>query len=117
MLFLGLAGASCAPYATIETSLAQPLVPGHLRGRVFGAQSTLLTAAAPLGAVAGGVLLDDLTASRRAGVVGDTRRARRPVAMAVGKPGTGTSYRAATPGYGPILQGRRALPYPTTGSL
>ncbi len=68
MLFLGLAGAAWAPYTTIETSLLQRLVPEQLRGQVFGAQSTLLTAAAPLGAVLGGVLLDHLSAPAVIGI-------------------------------------------------
>ena len=57
MLFLALAGCAWAPYMAIETSLLQRLVPEHLRGRLFGARSTLTTAAAPLGAVLGGLLL------------------------------------------------------------
>lgn len=57
MLFLALAGCAWAPYMAIETSLLQRLVSEHLRGRLFGARSTLTTAAAPLGAVLGGLLL------------------------------------------------------------
>lgn len=57
MLFLALAGCAWAPYTAIETSLLQRLVPEHIRGGLFGARSTLTTAAAPLGAVVGGLLL------------------------------------------------------------
>jgi MFS family permease len=57
MLFLALAGCAWAPYTAIETSLLQRLIPEHMHGSVFGARSTLTTAAAPLGAVVGGLLL------------------------------------------------------------
>lgn len=57
MLFLGLAGASWAPYTPMETTLLQRLVPAEIRGQVFGARHSLVTAAAPLGAALGGVLL------------------------------------------------------------
>ncbi len=68
MLCFGLAGAAWAPYGTIETSLIQRLVPEHLRGQVFGAQSTLLITAAPFGALVGGVLLDYLSAPTVIGI-------------------------------------------------
>ncbi len=58
MLFLCLAGLAWSPYNVIETSLIQRAVPASLRGRVFGARSTLLAAGAPLGAALGGLLLD-----------------------------------------------------------
>ena len=38
MVFLGVAGASWAPYTPIETSLLQRLVPAEIRGQVFGAR-------------------------------------------------------------------------------
>ncbi|MGH2486737.1 MAG: MFS transporter [Ktedonobacterales bacterium] len=62
MLFLALAGCAWAPYAAIETSLLQRLIPEHMRGAVFGARTTLTTAAAPLGAALGGLLLGVTTA-------------------------------------------------------
>lgn len=62
MLFLGLAGASWAPYTPMETTLLQRLVPADIRGQVFGARHSLVVAAAPLGAALGGVLLQYLSA-------------------------------------------------------
>jgi MFS family permease len=62
MLFLGLAGASWAPYTPMETTLLQRLVPAEIRGQVFGARHSLVVAAAPLGAAFGGVLLHYLSA-------------------------------------------------------
>ncbi len=62
MLFLGLAGASWAPYTPMETSLLQRLVPAGIRGQVFGARHSLVAAAAPLGAAFGGVMLQYLSA-------------------------------------------------------
>jgi MFS family permease len=62
MLFLGVAGASWAPYTPMETSLLQRLVPAEIRGQVFGARHSLVAAAAPLGAALGGVLLQYLSA-------------------------------------------------------
>ncbi len=62
MLFLGLAGASWAPYTPMETTLLQRLVPAEIRGQVFGARHSLVTAASPLGAALGGVLLHYLSA-------------------------------------------------------
>jgi predicted MFS family arabinose efflux permease len=62
MLFLGVAGASWAPYTPMETTLLQRLVPAGIRGQVFGARHSLLVAAAPLGAAFGGVLLQYLSA-------------------------------------------------------
>lgn len=61
MLFLGLAGASWAPYTPMETTLLQRLVPAEIRGQVFGARHSLVVAAAPLGAALGGVLLQYLS--------------------------------------------------------
>ncbi len=62
MLFLGVAGASWAPYTPMETTLLQRLVPAEIRGQVFGARHSLVVAAAPLGAAFGGVLLEYLSA-------------------------------------------------------
>lgn len=62
MLFLGLAGASWAPYTPMETTLLQRLVPADIRGQVFGARHSLVVAASPLGAALGGVLLQYLSA-------------------------------------------------------
>lgn len=62
MLFLGLAGASWAPYTPMETTLLQRIVPAEIRGQVFGARHSLVVAAAPLGAALGGVLLQYLSA-------------------------------------------------------
>src|SRR6516164_3555756 len=64
MLFLGLAGASWAPYTPMETTLLQRLVPPEIRGQVFGARYSLVVAATPLGAAFGGVLLQYLSAPR-----------------------------------------------------
>ena len=64
MLFLGVAGASWAPYTPMETTLLQRLVPAEIRGQVFGARHSLVVAAAPLGAALGGVLLQYLSAPR-----------------------------------------------------
>src|SRR2546425_12511223 len=50
MLFLGVAGASWAPYTPMETTLLRRLVPAEIRGQVFGARHSLVVAAAPLGA-------------------------------------------------------------------
>jgi MFS family permease len=62
MLFLGVAGASWAPYTPMETTLLQRLVPAEMRGQVFGARHSLVVAATPLGAAFGGVLLQYLSA-------------------------------------------------------
>lgn len=62
MLFLGLAGASWAPYTPMETTLLQRLIPAEIRGQVFGARHSLVAAASPLGAALGGVLLQYLSA-------------------------------------------------------
>ncbi|MGA2739099.1 MAG: MFS transporter [Bryobacteraceae bacterium] len=62
MLFLGVAGASWAPYTPMETTLLQRLVPAGIRGQVFGARHSLVVAATPLGAAFGGVLLQYLSA-------------------------------------------------------
>jgi MFS family permease len=64
MLFLGVAGASWAPYTPMETTLLQRLIPAEIRGQVFGARHALVVAATPMGAVFGGVLLQYLSAPR-----------------------------------------------------
>jgi len=61
MFFLGLAGASWAPYTPMETTLLQRLVPAEIRGQVFGARHSLVGAASPLGAAFGGLLLQHLS--------------------------------------------------------
>ena len=62
MVFLGLAGASWAPYTPMETTLLQRLIPAEIRGQVFGARHSLVVAAAPLGAAVGGLLLQSVSA-------------------------------------------------------
>jgi predicted MFS family arabinose efflux permease len=62
------AGFIWSPYNVIETTLIQRIVPAHLRGRVFGARSTLLAAGAPLGASLGGLLLDRMSAPKVIGL-------------------------------------------------
>src|SRR5579884_2077337 len=62
MVFLAAGGASWAPYTPMETTLLQRMVPAEIRGQVFGARHSLVAAAAPLGAAAGGVLLQYLPA-------------------------------------------------------
>jgi predicted MFS family arabinose efflux permease len=64
MLFLGVAGASWAPYTPMETTLLQRLVPAGIRGQVFGARHSLVVAATPLGAAFGGLLLKYLPAPK-----------------------------------------------------
>ncbi len=58
MIVLALAGFAWAPYSVIETTMLQRLVPGEIRGQVFGARATLTIAAAPLGSALGGFLLE-----------------------------------------------------------
>jgi MFS family permease len=70
MLFLGVAGASWAPYTPMETTLLQRLVPAEIRGQVFGARHSLVVAATPLGAACGGVLLQYLSAPVVIGISG-----------------------------------------------
>lgn len=70
MLFLALAAFCWAPYATIEISLLQRLIPTHLRGQVFGARLAIVTAAAPLGALLGGLLLQVVSAPVIIGISG-----------------------------------------------
>src|SRR3984893_3993271 len=70
MLFLGVAGASWAPYTPMEITLLQRLLPTEIRGQVFGARHSLMVAAAPLGAAFGGVLLQYLSAPRVVAISG-----------------------------------------------
>lgn len=57
LLCLALGACSWAPYVPIEASLLQQLIEPSLHGQVFGIRLALTTAAAPLGAVVGGLLL------------------------------------------------------------
>jgi MFS family permease len=61
LLCLALGACSWAPYTPIETSLLQRLIPPSMRGQVFGARLAITTAAAPLGALIGGFLLEYLS--------------------------------------------------------
>ncbi|MGH2442812.1 MAG: MFS transporter [Chloroflexota bacterium] len=70
MVLFALAACAWGPYTTIETSLLQRLVPAHQRGRVFGAQGTLMTATAPAGLFAGGILLEHISAPEVIGLSG-----------------------------------------------
>jgi predicted MFS family arabinose efflux permease len=70
MLFLGVAGASWAPYTPTETTLLQRLVPAEIRGQVFGARQSLVVAATPLGAACGGAMLQYLPAPVVIGISG-----------------------------------------------
>jgi len=63
MLALAVGGLIWAPYVTLESSLLQRLVPAHLLGRVFGVRRAVSAAAVPLGAAAGGLLLDHVPAT------------------------------------------------------
>lgn len=68
MLFFAVAGCAWAPYTTIETTLLQRLIPAHLRGQVFGARSTLISASGPAGVFIGSVLLQFLAANLVIGI-------------------------------------------------
>jgi predicted MFS family arabinose efflux permease len=57
MAVLALGGLVWAPYVTLESSLLQRVVPAAALGRVFGVRRALTAAAMPLGAAAGGLLL------------------------------------------------------------
>ncbi|HEV2921915.1 MAG TPA: MFS transporter [Actinomycetota bacterium] len=57
MATLALGGLVWAPYVTLESSLLQRVVPAPALGRVFGVRRALTAAAMPLGAAAGGLLL------------------------------------------------------------
>lgn len=60
LLCLALGACSWAPYVPIEASLLQRLIEPSLHGQVFGVRLALTTAAAPLGTVVGGLLLQYL---------------------------------------------------------
>ena len=60
LLCLALGGCSWAPYVPIEASLLQRLIEPSMRGQVFGTRLALTTAAAPLGTLVGGLLLQSL---------------------------------------------------------
>jgi MFS family permease len=70
LLCLALGACSWAPYMPIETSVLQRLIPPAMRGQVFGARLAITTAAAPLGAVVGGFLLEYLSAPIVIGISG-----------------------------------------------
>ena len=61
MATLALGGLVWAPYVTLESSLLQRVVPAPALGRVFGVRRALTAAAMPLGAAAGGLLLQRAT--------------------------------------------------------
>jgi MFS family permease len=61
MLVLAVGGLVWAPYTTLEASLLQRVVPARALGRVFGVRRAVTAAATPLGAAAGGLLLDRAT--------------------------------------------------------
>jgi predicted MFS family arabinose efflux permease len=61
MAALALGGLAWAPYVTLESSLLQRVVPAPALGRVFGVRRALTAAAMPLGAAAGGLLLQRAT--------------------------------------------------------
>jgi MFS family permease len=68
MVFFVLAGCAWAPYTTIETTMLQRLIPAQLRGQVFGARSTLLSACSPLGVFIASILLTFLSANLVIGI-------------------------------------------------
>ncbi len=70
LLCLALGACSWAPYVPIEASLLQRLIPPAMRGQVFGARLALTTAAAPLGTVVGGFLLQSLSPALVIGLSG-----------------------------------------------
>jgi predicted MFS family arabinose efflux permease len=61
VLVLAVGGLVWAPYITLEASLLQRVVPASLLGWVFGVRRGVTAAAVPLGAAAGGLLLDHTT--------------------------------------------------------
>ena len=68
MLALAIGGLIWAPYITIDSTLLQRLVPAPQLGRVFGVRRAVTAAAVPLGAAAGGLLLDHATPTAVIGV-------------------------------------------------
>jgi predicted MFS family arabinose efflux permease len=72
LLCLALGACSWAPYVPIEASLLQRLIEPSLHGQVFGVRLALTTAAAPLGTVVGGLLLQYLAPDVVIGLSGIT---------------------------------------------
>jgi Transmembrane secretion effector len=72
MLVLALGGLIWAPYAAVEASLLQRVVPAPRLGWVFGVRRAISAAAVPLGAAAGGLLLDAFTPTAVIGVSAGT---------------------------------------------
>ena len=70
LLCLALGACSWAPYVPIEASLLQRLIPPTMRGQVFGERLALTTAAAPLGTLMGGLLLQYLSPALVIGLSG-----------------------------------------------
>ncbi|MBV9231477.1 MAG: MFS transporter [Chloroflexi bacterium] len=70
LLCLALGACSWAPYLPIEASLLQRLIPPSMRGQVFGARLAITTAAAPFGALVGGLLLQSLSPALVIGLSG-----------------------------------------------
>lgn len=70
LVCLALGACSWAPYIPIEVSLLQRLIPPSMRGQVFGARLAVTTAAAPLGALLGGFLLEYLSPPLVIGISG-----------------------------------------------
>jgi Transmembrane secretion effector len=68
VLVLAVGGLVWAPYITLEASLLQRVVPAPLLGWVFGVRRGVTAAAVPLGAAAGGLLLDHATPSQVIGL-------------------------------------------------
>jgi predicted MFS family arabinose efflux permease len=58
--FLGL---SWGPFNPLESSLIQQRVPADQQGRVFGAQTSVFSAAPPLGMVAAGISVESFGVS------------------------------------------------------
>jgi predicted MFS family arabinose efflux permease len=87
LLCLALGACSWAPYVPIEASLLQRLIEPSLHGQVFGVRLALTTAAAPLGTVVGGLLLQRCAAwtgrrkacpdEHKSGALSDLARKRR----------------------------------------
>jgi hypothetical protein len=68
ILVLAVGGLVWAPYITLEASLLQRMVPASMLGWVFGVRRGVTAAAVPLGAAAGGLLLDHTTPSQVIGL-------------------------------------------------
>ena len=61
--FVFLSGFALAPFYVVSRTLMQRLVPGHLRGRVFGVSASFGAAGFPVGAAVGGILLGMISAA------------------------------------------------------